>query len=219
MKILLHMPHASLKVPKDFYEGLTIPRNQFNKYNLEMSDVGVDTLFEDYVGVRVSPTYSRMFCDVERYRDDEKEIMSRYGEGVVYTHTYDGLEFHRHDESYKKKVLDYYDDYHQAIDELVRELLKDDDGLLIVDCHSYSDKMASHFFDGEFPDVCIGIEEDYYDQRIVDEVTGKLDLMGYNYKINFPYKGSFVPNCVLKGEFKDKKIVSIMLEVNKRVYL
>lgn len=44
MKILLHLPHVSLDVPDYFYEGLIIPKPLFRKYNLEMSDLGVEYL-------------------------------------------------------------------------------------------------------------------------------------------------------------------------------
>ena len=103
MKILMHMPHVSLKVPKHFYKGLTIPRNLFHKYNLEMTDLGIDELFKDYKYKKVIPKYSRLYCDVERFKDDDKEIMSKYGEGVIYTHLYDGTLFHEHNNKYKKR--------------------------------------------------------------------------------------------------------------------
>ena len=68
MKVLLHMPHVSLKVPKWFYKGLTISKEEFRKYNLKMADLGVDELFKDLKGIKVSPKYSRMFCDVEKFK-------------------------------------------------------------------------------------------------------------------------------------------------------
>ena len=77
MKILLHLPHVSLDVPNYFYKGLIIPKPLFRKYNLEMSDLGVDYLLKDLPGTRIKPPYSRLFCDVERFRDDKKERMAQ----------------------------------------------------------------------------------------------------------------------------------------------
>ena len=34
-----------------------------------------------------------MFCDVEKYLDDSKEVMSKYGMGAVYTKDSNGKEF------------------------------------------------------------------------------------------------------------------------------
>ena len=80
MNIIMHMPHVSLKVPKSFYKGLIISKNLFNKYNLEMTDFGIDTLFKDFKYKKIKPKYSRLYCDVERFKDDKLEIMSKYGE-------------------------------------------------------------------------------------------------------------------------------------------
>ncbi len=218
MKVLLHMPHVSLEVPDDFYDGLTIPKMLFHKYNLEMSDLGVDELFKDFNYIKIIPKYSRLYCDVERFRDDSKEIMSKYGEGVVYTHLYDGKLFHIHDDEYKNKVLEYYDKYHKNLDNITKKLLEESGILLILDCHSFSDHMTSHFYQEPFPDICIGIEEDYYNEEILNMIINKIKKLGYTYKINYPYKGSLVPNCVLNNEVEGK-VVSIMIEINKRIYL
>ena len=70
MKVLLHMPHISLRLPISFYKGLQISKNEINKYNLTMSDVGIDTLFKDVKGYRISPKFSRLYCDVEKYKNE-----------------------------------------------------------------------------------------------------------------------------------------------------
>lgn len=216
--ILLHIPHASLEVPEEFYQGLTISKELFRRYNLEMCDVGIDELFRDVPGERVVAPFSRLYCDVERFKDDSKEPMSQYGEGVIYTHTYDGTLFHTHDNIYRDKIISYYDQYHRQLNHTAEKLLANGDPLLILDCHSFSDKMASHFFKPPFPDVCIGIEPYYYDQQIISAVAEAVEKSGYTYRINYPYKGSIVPNAILSGRLRGK-ITSIMVEVNKRVYL
>ena len=218
MKVLLHMPHTKLTLPKSFYKGLLIDKNLLNKYNLIMSDIGINTLFKDVKGYRISPKYSRLYCDVEKFKDDEIEVMSKYGQGVIYTHTFDKTLFHLHDEKYKNKVYKYYDNYHKKLDRLVKRLLKKDETLLILDCHSYSDKLAEQFISGPFPDICIGIEEDYYDQEILDMIISKIKEIGYSCAVNYPYKGSIIPNIVYQNKVKGK-VVSIMLEINKRIYL
>ncbi len=218
MKTILHIPHASLAVPNDFYDGLLIPRDEFSRYNKEMTDFGVEKLFRNVEGERIIAPYSRLYCDMERYRDDNKEPMAKYGEGVVYTHLYDGTLFHAHDENYRNTVLKYYDAYHANFNETVLRLLKEDSSLLILDCHSFSDKMAAHFFAPPFPDVCIGIEKEYYDKEITEKILSAIQNKGYRYAINYPYRGSIVPTIAASLSSK-KKIVSIMIEVNKRIYL
>ena len=86
LKVLLHIPHTSLRVPKIFYNGLKISKYEFRKYNLKMSDIDIDYLFSDIKGKRIKAKYSRMFCDVEKFKDDTKEFMYKYGQGVIYTY-------------------------------------------------------------------------------------------------------------------------------------
>lgn len=158
--VLLHIPHASLEVPEEFYPGLTISRARFRRYNLEMCDIGIDELIRDLPGERVIAPFSRLYCDVERFRDDAKEPMSSRGEGVVYTHAYDGTAFHHHDDAYRNRVIAYYDGYHERLNDTAEQILSREGSLLIPGCHSFSDKMASHFFSPPFPDVCIGTDPD-----------------------------------------------------------
>lgn len=212
------MPHSSLRVPKYFYKGLMIDKEQFNKYNLFMSDIAIDYLFSNIKGTRIKAKYSRMFCDVERFVEDSKEEMSKYGQGVIYTHTYDGTLFHNHDNSYRDKVLKYYYRYHKKFDRIVTKTLKHDKEICIIDCHSFSDKMASFQCREPFPDICIGLNDDFQNEELLNTIVKEIEIRGYTYKINYPYKGSIIPNCVLQNKVNGK-ICSIMIEVNKRIYL
>ena len=42
--------------------------------------------------------------------------------------------------------------------------------------------------------------------------------MGLTFEINYPYKGSIIPNYVFNNKI-DKKVISIMIEINKGEYL
>ncbi|MBE6137094.1 MAG: hypothetical protein E7176_01705 [Erysipelotrichaceae bacterium] len=167
MKILLHIPHTSLRVPKAFYKGLRITKEEFRKYNLKMSDIYVDYLFSDIKAIKIKPKYSRLYCDIEKFKDNSKEFMFKYGQGVIYTHTYDGILFHQHDDKYKNKVYKYYDKYHNRLDRITKRIIKKDK-LLILDIHSYSDELAIKHHNAPFPDICIGVEKDYYDEEILN---------------------------------------------------
>ena len=218
-KVLFHIPHTSLKVPKLFYKGLLISKDEFRKYNLKMSDIYVDYLFKYIKGKRIKAKYSRMFCDVEKFKDDNIEFMSKYGQGVIYTHTYDGTLFHQDDDEYKKIVHKYYDKYHKKLDRIAKRLLSKNNKLLILDIHSYSNEQALYHHNGEFPDICIGIEKDYYNKDILNEIISNIKEKGYSYKINYPYTGSMIPNIIFNNDKYKGRVISIMLEVNKRIYL
>ena len=62
----------------------------------------------------------------------------------------------------------------KKLDEITKGLLSFDDELLILDCHSFSDKMASYFFKPPFPDICIGIEKDFFDEEILHRIIEEI---------------------------------------------
>ena len=218
-KVLLHIPHTSLRLPKIFYKGLLISKDILRQYNLKMSDIYVDYLFKDIKGKRIKAKYSRLFCDVEKFKDDSIEFMSKYGQGVIYTHSYDGTLFHQHNDEYKKRVYKYYDRYHKKLDIISKRLLSKNNKLLILDIHSFSDEQAIKHHESPFPDICIGVEKDYYDEEILQSIIGKIESLGYTYKINYPYKGSIIPNEIFNNPKYKGRVISIMLEINKRIYI
>ena len=124
MKILIHIPHSSLELPETFYEGLLIEPLKLEIYNMEHTDLYTDRLFAFDDIDTITAGYSRLYCDVERFKDDDKEPMSKIGQGVIYTHLYDGKPFHKHDQSYQDEVMTYYDLHHQKLDDYVNQCQK-----------------------------------------------------------------------------------------------
>lgn len=84
-KFIIHIPHSSTKLPNIFYERLLVDKEYIEKENIFMSDYLIDTFVSSNFKNVVKFDYSRLFCDVERYKDDDKEEMSKYGMGVIYT--------------------------------------------------------------------------------------------------------------------------------------
>lgn len=84
--LLIHIPHASLRLPQDFWRDVAVDR-KIIKHNLRfMADYKVDELARDVDCHKVIAKYSRLYCDVERFQNDADEPMARLGMGVVYTH-------------------------------------------------------------------------------------------------------------------------------------
>ena len=81
--LLIHIPHASLRLPQDFWRDVMVGREVI-KYNLRfMADYKVDELARDIDCHKVTARYSRLYCDVERFRNDADEPMARLGMGAV----------------------------------------------------------------------------------------------------------------------------------------
>lgn len=217
-KIFLHIPHSGKKLPNILLKNTIISKdNIMDFYNL-ISDTKVDKLFGKNFYNRIVFKYSRIFCDVERYSDDENEEMSKFGMGVVYTKTNQGVQFAEFDDEYKKYVLEkYYYPYHEKLDRKVNKLLLKND-VILVDCHSFS-KDIIMFEDRKenLPDICVGYNDDI-DVKLADFVCDFFEEAGYKVAKNYPYSGSMVPNNLVK-DTKGHKFQSIMIEVNKVAYL
>ena len=66
-------------------------------------------------------------------------------------------------------------------------------------------------------DICIGTDNFYTDKELVDFTINHFKRYGYSVAINAPYSGTIVPNKYYNKN--DKRISSIMIEVNRRIYL
>lgn len=222
VEIIKHIPHASVEFP-NIYKGvehLVFGKN-YKRDNYKMSDLFVDELFSNIPGVEVKAKYSRLYCDVEKYKDNSKEEMARFGQGYIYTKNYLGEEYIRHKKINKvdidKDVDSYYDEHHKKLTQETKRIIKSGKKVLILDLHSFNEEQAIAINkEGPFPDICIGINENV-DKKILYFIIDEIKKKGYSYQINYPYSGSIIPNDLNKTELK--KVCSIMIEVNKKLYL
>ncbi len=226
-EIIKHIPHASLEFPPSYQEeggvskSLVFGKN-YKINNFKMTDLFVDQLFQWVPGVEVKAKYTRLYCDVEKYRDDRLEPMSKYGQGYVYTISFDGEKMRRHFQwngvDPDGDIDEYYDGHHASLTAEVRKILEKKKKVLILDLHSYSDEQAIHIEKKPpFPDICIGLNEGFKNKKLLDAILRRIEDNGFSYQINYPYSGSIMPNRLKKSELKN--VESIMLEVNKRLYL
>ena len=213
--VLIHIPHSSLYIPENYKKESLLSSSELEKENLFMCDYRVDE-FIDYKSQAIIFPYSRLYCDVERFKD-ESELMNKFGMGYIYTKTSTGkLMFNPSDEQ-RSIITDIYDNHHKLLDKTVTEILEKYQRCIIIDLHSYSSELVSRLFNCKVvPDICIGIEENYYSEELTNHFIKYFENNGYSVQINYPYKGSLVPNKYYG--VKNSKIVSIMIEINKRVY-
>ena len=217
VSIIKHIPHSSLRFPKGYPVEQAFGKD-WQRENYKLCDLFVDKLFKDIPGIEIKAEYSRLYCDVEKFIDPRKEPMAKYGQGHIYTKGILGSEFKRGGHA-DQGIDAYYRAHHEALDKATEEILASGKEVLILDLHSYSEEQARHMGkEGPFPDICIGIVDGYYDPKILKLIIRKVEEKGYSYQINYPYEGSMLPDGVLDGSITGK-VISIMLEVNKRVYL
>ncbi|TVQ49006.1 MAG: hypothetical protein EA362_05065 [Saprospirales bacterium] len=87
-KIILHIPHSSTVIP--LMDGYVVDFESLTEEMLKLTDWYTDDLFHSNDDKIVKADFSRIFCDPERFADDEQEIMSQYGMGVLYEKNDDG---------------------------------------------------------------------------------------------------------------------------------
>ena len=222
--IVFHVPHASLALPKKFEDNLDLDYTDYDAMgkktlntrlrllNLKVSDVLLLDLIQDLPYPKVSASYSRLYCDLERYWNDKKEPMAKLGMGAIYTKDIRGLPFKSVTPEYRRLVKPYYQAHHKRLKETVEA--QEGDEVLLIDLHSFGPDIARVVAKGPYPDVCIGYNEGEEDELLIKLFERFCDIHGLTHKRNYPYQGAMtVPHI------KTKKVRSIMIEINKRVYL
>jgi len=216
--ILVHIPHSSLYIPKDMRDDYLLDVKALEEETKVMADMYTDelfgSLFERYGGLRLD--VSRIFLDVERFRDDNKEPMAKKGMGFAYAKT--SMLHDLRTLKYRESIAEIYDAYHETLNKLVDEKLRAHGKCLIVDCHSFPSVARPYQIQQEYDgvDICIGFDRYHKDEKIVTGITDKFIQAEYKVAENFPYSGSMVSS---KHYGNNKNVKSVMIELNRRTYM
>ncbi len=213
--LLLHIPHASAHIPEAYRKDfLTDPAAEL----LLMTDWYTDELFDLPVPKLVFPV-SRLICDVERFRDDAREEMSRCGMGACYTKTHDGAPLRRLDPGKREAILRrWYDPHHARLTALTAAALARCGVCTIVDCHSFPAEPLPYEADQrpDRPDVCIGTDGYHTPPQLADALAEAFSARGYSVAFNAPFAGALVPLRYYRCE---PRVQSVMIELNRALYL
>lgn len=216
-KIILHIPHSSTNIP--LKQGYTVADDFLKMEMLKLTDWHTEDLFfSDEDEMLVAP-FSRVFCDVERFSDDSQEIMAQFGMGVLYEKSDDGEIIRKVTPQLREKVLnDYYWQHHNKLNNAVNDQLNQFGKAVIIDCHSYPSIPLNRDLDKnpERPDFNIGTDVFHTPQKLIDISVSFFEKAGYTLGVDWPYTGSIVP---LEHYKQNKNVQSIMLEINRALYL
>jgi len=220
--IIMHIPHSSRIIPARVRPQFIIDDAVLNEELDILTDHYTDELFtiDSPSVVNLKFPVSRFVVDPERFDDDSQEPMYKQGQGVIYTKR-TNLEPLRKpiSESQRTALLDqYYRPHHQQLDAYVNEALSVHGKALIIDGHSFpSNPLAVDLNQtGLRPDICLGTDSFHTPQSLIDECAVIFRDAGFSVEVNSPYTGTMVP---LKYYGIDERVSSILIEVNRRVYL
>ena len=209
--IILHIPHSSILIPSDCQ--FLISKSDLALEIHNMTDHKTDTLFVLAGARRIVFPVSRLVVDPERFIEDSMESV---GMGVVYTHTADGRPLRHISEAERQELIDiYYHPHHHKLTQMVDVCLAEYDSCLIIDCHSFSYHPLPYEQDTNRPDICIGTCDFHTSEELISSLSEAFSSMGYEVALNSPYSGTIVP---LKHYYKDHRVSSVMLEINRKLY-
>lgn len=213
-QIILHIPHSKTEIP--FYDGFNM--DYIEDETKLLVDHHTDKIFDIPNVESLIFEYNRIFCDVERL-DDEDEPLFEVGRGFCYTKTDDGKDLRILNDEVKREIKNnFYDKHHNKLIDMVEERLEKFGSALIIDCHSFNDSPLKSDLDKteNRPDICLGVDVFHTPNWMVSRLKSFFEYNNFSVKINSPYSGTIIP---LKYYNKDKNVMGIMIEVNKKLYL
>lgn len=216
-KLVLHIPHSSTEIP--LLDGYVSTQDEIQDEIVKLTDWYTDDLFDSEADDKIVTPFSRIFCDVERFADDELEVMSKFGMGVLYEKLDNGNILRIVSPKLKQDVLkNFYWVHHDLFNKAVKKSLEQTKSCLILDCHSFPSSPLTRAIvrDEIRPDFNIGTDSFHTPKHIIDESINYFETKGYTLGIDTPYSGSIVP---MEYYQKDPRVNSIMLEVNRGLYL
>lgn len=218
--IICNVPHSGTVIPEEFRSDFVLTQQDLDKEVLYMADNFTNYLYGEllYVSSYIISKISRVVLDIERFQNEEDEPMSKVGMSALYTRTSSGEVLRNISDENKITLEKIYKEYHDSFTKLVNDSLVKNDKAIIVDCHSfpsvprvYEPEQGLHR-----PDICIGVDEYHTPKELVDILQSNFEKHGYRVEINTPFAGSIVPMDYYK---KDDRVVSVMIEVNRKLYM
>tara|TARA_R110002124_G_scaffold272468_1_gene441627 strand:+ start:4495 stop:5298 length:804 start_codon:yes stop_codon:yes gene_type:complete len=222
LPIITHIPHSSISIPSEDQINFSVSPEKLRIQVDKLNDHFTDKLFDSSLTNVTSLIFpvNRFLVDVERFEHDEHEPMSLKGMGATYTHDTDGNRF-RSDlsQEFREALLDkYYRPHHSQLNNLSEQAINNFGKALIIDAHSFPDIPLSCDDNQSCPrpDICLGTDPFHTPEWITELVKNHFKKNGFKVDINTPYSGTMVPLNFYK---KDKRLSSIMIEINRRLYL
>lgn len=215
--MIIHIPHSSTRIPD--FEGCVVSGEIIDQEILKLTDWYTDEIFNVDSAQIVQADFSRIYCDVERFRDDSMEVMAEHGMGVLYERLDTGEELREVSATLRKRILEtYYDLHHARLETAVRESLLEHGRCLIIDGHSFPDKPLVRDLSRRVPrpDINIGTDTYHSPESLVRLIMEFFEVRGYSVGLNWPFAGTIVP---LKYYRKNPYVRSIMIEINRKLYL
>ena len=195
--MILHIPHSHTEIL-----DRNISQHDINRG----TDWFTDELFWCKNADRIIQKHSRFIVDCERLPDNI-EPMLKDGYGICYEKDFNGKTISVNN---KLELMRIYEKHHTDLNMLANKQLCYFPVVFVVDCHSFGFEQNPADID-----FCIGFNDDFVEFEMLEEIKNLLVSKNYKVGINKPYSNAIVPS----QHYGNKLVKSIMIEVNKRLYL
>lgn len=220
--VIFHVPHDSTWIPDEVRDQFALDDRALQDEILRMTDHHTLELFASGVseGQVVRSPVSRLVVDVERFEDDRLEPMAALGMGAVYTRTSSLGELRRPLtwSEREKLIRDWYRPHHDRLTRATDAALAQYGRALLIDCHSFPSRPLPYEFDQRpnRPQICIGTDPFHTPETLTAALVGAFEAAGMSTWIDAPFSGSLVP---APHHAQDKRVASVMVEVNRAIYM
>lgn len=223
ISVIAHVPHGSTYIPNDVRRTIVLSDRGLKRELILMTDSYTPELFSSILnlgGIMIINNYSRLVIDPERFEDEKKEIMASRGMGVIYTKTAEGKRLREKltPKAQNGLIVKYFRPYHMTIEKKVSWLLKKFGRCFIIDCHSFSSKPLPYELNQRTkrPDICIGTDPFHTPKSVISTIKTFCRKNNIAIALNKPFAGTYVP---LKFFQKDRRVSSVMIEINRSLYM
>ena len=187
-----------------------------------MTDAFTDDLFVGAVDDAQSVVFPvrRLILDPERFEDDADEPMAERGMGVVYERTSGGSPLRRRSSTEEREsLLDrFYRPHHRLLTQAVGTSISRHGRCLLIDGHSFPSIPLPYELDQDpnRPDICIGTDAFHTPAGLRDVAVRTTKDLGWSVAVDRPFAGTMVPSTHYR---QDARVASLMVEVNRRLYM
>ena len=221
--VVLNVPHDSTLIPASVRDQFLLDEEGLREELVCMTDHMTHLLFSGSAteATVIRAPVSRLVVDVERFPEDDQEPMAGRGMGAIYTVTSALTPLRRPLTQEERSYLmdTYYWPHHHALQAAVDYSLLKYDRCLILDCHSFpSDELPYEMLNEPKgrPDICIGTDDFHTEDALALAFEECFSSSDWTVRMNDPFAGAIVPT----GSYqRDKRVQSIMVEVNRSIYL
>ena len=219
---VLHLPHDSRYIPAEVRDQFLLDDSELGREVLRMTDHRTADLFGAHrtSGRVARAPVSRLVVDVERFSDDALEPMAAAGMGAVYTQTSSNRPLRRFLEMPEREALleRWYRPHHRRLEHLVEDVLRQHGRAFVLDAHSFPSRPLPYERDAfpDRPDICIGTDPFHTPAALRDAFVNGIASEGFRVAVDTPFSGALVP---ARHYRRDPRVQSVMVEVNRRLYL